>query len=109
MTEQPINWSDAAADTYTHLTSVKRVYPQKAMLSVVDDLATSASVSRADLVGRHEPSDLITTTLAHVTTAIHGPGTIPKSGGWYAVTQTPTTYHVDPGFAAAWKHKRNLK
>jgi hypothetical protein len=78
------------------------------MLSVIDDLAMKGSATRKELITKHAPYDLIQTTLGHVTTAIHGPGSVPIVDGWYRTTESPYTYHVHPGFAAAWKAKRKL-
>jgi hypothetical protein len=109
MTKTISSWDDAAADAFTHLNERKRNYPKKTMLSFLDELVMKGSATQAEMVEKHGPLDLIATTLGHVTTAIHGPGAVPKVGGWYSTTLSPHTYHVDPGFVAAWKAKRRLK
>jgi hypothetical protein len=101
------DWDEAADNAYTHLHERKREFPIRSMLKVIDDLAVRGTVTQDDMVAKHGPVDFIATTLGHVTTAVHGKGTVPKVGGWYRTT-TPHTYHVHPEFAAAWKKKRRL-
>jgi hypothetical protein len=59
-------------------------------------------------MAKHGSADFIATTLGHVTTAIHGNGSVPKEGGWYTTTSNPHTYLVSSDFIAAWKKKRRL-
>ncbi len=103
-----IVWADKAANVFSRINERKRVYSIKSMLSVIDDLAMKGSATREELIKKHAPYDLIQTTLGHVTTAIHGPGSVPIVDGWYRTTESPYTYHVHPGFAAAWNAKRKL-
>jgi hypothetical protein len=102
------NWQDAADDVYTYLHERKRTFTPKAMLAVIDDLAVHGSVTKDDMVARHGTDDFISTTLGHVTTALHGKGPVP-SGGWYSTTKNPHTYVIHPDFAEAWKKKRRLQ
>jgi hypothetical protein len=102
------SWDDAAADTYTYLNERKREYSTKSMLSVIDDLAVRGSAIQEEMIQKHGHADFIATTLGHVTTAVHGKGSVPKEGGWYRTTPNPHTYHIHPSFADAWKKKRRL-
>lgn len=78
------------------------------MLALIDDLAICGSATQAEVLEAHGKEDFVATTLGHITTAVHGPGNVPKVGGWYTSTALPLTYHVNPEFAAAWKMKRRL-
>jgi hypothetical protein len=107
MTREVTDWQDAADDAYTYLHEHKRVFPAKAMWAVIDDLAMHGSVTQTDMIARHGTADFIATTLGHVTTALHGKGSVPP-GGWYSTSRDPHTYIIHPAFAEAWKKKRRL-
>jgi hypothetical protein len=102
------DWNDAAADAYSHLNERKREYYKQAMWSLLDELAMRESATQEQMMEKHKDADFIETTLGHVTTAVHGPGRVPKEGGWYRVTPDPHTYHIHSAFAEAWKAKRRL-
>lgn len=97
-------WRDAAADAYTNLTRVTRVYPKAKMLAVVDDLCLHGSVTQSELCDRHGIQDFISTSVGHVTVAVHGKGKVPEEGGWYR--KLGRTYHVHPAFVLAWNRRR---
>jgi hypothetical protein len=108
MSRQVADWSAAADDAYSFLNERKRTFAKPKMWKLIDDLAVKQSVTQEQLLTTHGDVDFIATTIGLVTTAIHGPGTVPKEGGWYRVTLTPHTYHVNDAFAHAWKKKRRL-
>lgn len=103
------NWKDAADDAYSHLSERKRVHSLQKMLSFVDELAQREVATQEKMMQLHGDADFLATTLGHVTTAIHGAGSVPKAGGWYRTTLDPHTYYITPEFAAAWRAKRRLQ
>lgn len=103
-----VDWTKAADDVHSHLTSHERTYDLGEMLSFVDDVAVLGLVDRDALVKKYGKSDFVDTTLGHVTTAVHGGGKVPKDGGWYSVGEPGHTYSVHPKFAQAWRQKRGL-
>jgi hypothetical protein len=102
------DWEDAAADAYSCLNERPREYSKQAMWSLLDELAMRESATQEQMMEKHKNADFIATTLGHVTTAVHGPGSVPKEGGWYRVTSDPHTYHIHAKFATAWRAKRRL-
>ena len=108
MTRTESEWKDAADDTNTYFNERKRSFDAKHMLLVIDDLAMRGAATQAELVEKHGTPDFIATTLGHVTTAIHGKGSVPAQDGWYSATDNPRTYRINPLFASAWKLKRRL-
>jgi hypothetical protein len=102
------DWKDAADDAYSHISERPRGYDTKKSLILLDDLTQRGQATQEEMIAAHGHSDFIATVLGHVTVAVHGPGYVPKSGGWYASTSNPTAYVVNPRFAEAWKTKRRL-
>lgn len=108
MSREVKNWDDAAADVFSHLNEKKREFSLKNSLSLLDDLCLRGSASEDDLIQKHGHADFIRTILGHVTTAVHGKGSVPKQNGWYQTTASPHGYLVHPSFVEAWKRKRRL-
>jgi hypothetical protein len=102
------DWNAAAEDARTALNERRREFPIPKMMSVIDELSIVGSAAKTDMIGKHGHADFIATTLGHVTVAVHGPGNVPTSGGWYHLTRNPDTYNLHPEFAAAWKKMRRL-
>ena len=103
------DWGAAAENAQTHLKKSGRVYSAKGMLSVIDDMAILGTVTQEYLINKHGPADMIATTLGHVTTEVHGRGSVPTEGGWYGASANPLTYSIRPEFAREWKLLRRLR
>ncbi len=96
------DWPERVVAAMAHLEKGRRVYSATDSLTVIDDVV--AGLDRAEIEEKNGfKSDLIATALGHVTTAIHGSGTVPPlaEGGWYE--RKNNLYAVAPGFAAAWQ------
>jgi hypothetical protein len=100
-----VDWKKGAADAINNFRERKRVYPAEFSLLLIDYLVERQVVHIEELHKFLAP-DFIETTLGHVTTPVHGPGSIPKVGGWYARDEVAGSYRVNPAFAEAWKAER---
>lgn len=103
-----LDWALAAEDANTYLGDGKRAFPPHKMRAFVDDLVMLRTATQSELQIKYGSENFIATTLANVTTAVHGGGAVPKVGGWYSVAGNPLTYTVSNEFASAWKSKRRL-
>lgn len=101
-----MDWDAATEDARTHIRERTRTFPATMMLALVDKLCLDGQVTQQDLLAIAPSTDAIGTTLGHVTTAVHGSGSVPE-GGWYSRPQRYYTVH--PGFAAAWIKLRRLQ
>jgi hypothetical protein len=108
MTRTGCDWDDAATDVVSYFHERTRTFNKNQMLAVIDDLALRETVTQAEMIQKHGSPDFIATTVGHVTTAIHGRGSVPKQDGWYQTADNPHTYYVNPAFAAAWRARRRL-
>jgi hypothetical protein len=100
-----VDWDKGAAEAIKNFRERKRVYPSEFSILLVDYLVEREVVQIEDLVKFLKP-DFIETTLGHVTTPVHGPGSVPKIGGWYSRDEADRVYRVNPAFAEAWKAAR---
>jgi hypothetical protein len=100
------DWKTGAATAIKNFVDRKRVYPSQFSLLLVDYLVEH-EVVKIDELYRFLTSDFVETTLGHVTTPVHGPGSVPEVGGWYERDNEQGVYRVHPDFAAAWKSARN--
>lgn len=95
------DWSDKVQATLDRLGKGKRVYPVGESLKLIDFFAQKGIATEAEMQ-RYGSVDFIRTTLGHVTTAVHGKGSVPLEGGWYHHDFPSATYTIAPGFAKAW-------
>jgi hypothetical protein len=100
-----MDWHKGAAEAIKNFRERKRVYPAEFSLLLVDYLV-ECEVVKFDELQKFLKPDFIETTLGHVTTPVHGPGSVPKVGGWYSRDETEAAYRVNPEFAKAWKAER---
>jgi hypothetical protein len=99
------DWKNGAAEAIKNFRERKRVYPAEFSLLLIDYLVERETVKIEELYKFLTP-DFIETTLGHVTTPVHGPGSVPKVGGWYSRDEVAGLYRVNPAFAEAWKVER---
>ena len=100
-----VDWNEGAATAIKNFKNKKRVYPTEFSLLLIDYLVERKTVSISELCKFLTP-DFIETTFGHVTTPVHGPGGVPKIGGWYARDEIKGIYLVYPEFVLAWKAQR---
>ena len=100
-----VDWNQGAAEAIKNFRERKRVYPSEFSLLLIDYLVEHEAVKIEELY-KFLTSDFIETTLGHVTTPVHGPGSVPKVGGWYSRDEVAGLYCVNPTFAQAWKAER---
>jgi hypothetical protein len=100
-----VDWKKGVADAIKNFCERKRVYPAEFSLLLIDYLVKHEAV-RIEELHKFLTTDFIETTLGHVTTPVHGPGSVPKVGGWYTRDEDAGLYRVDPTFAKAWKAER---
>jgi hypothetical protein len=100
-----VDWKKGAAKAIRNFRERKRVYPGEFSLLLVDYLVERGVVSIEELYKFLTP-DFIETTLGHVTTPVHGPGSVPEIEGWYSRDDVASVYRVNPAFAEAWKAER---
>lgn len=99
------DWTKLVEAAIAHLEKGGRIYPTTSSLTVIDDVASG--LGPAAIAEKNGfKTDLIETALGHVTTAVHGGGSVPPlaSGGWYE--RKDDAYVVASGFAVAWKEVR---
>jgi hypothetical protein len=100
------DWKKGVETAIENFEEKKRVYPSSFCLALVDYLVDHEVVKIADL-HKFLTSDFIETTLGHVTVPVHGPGSVPKVGGWYHRDEDTGVYEINPEFAVAWKVARS--
>jgi hypothetical protein len=108
-------WNETAAVALANLQKEGRVYSSAAAIKLIDFLSiqrvnfeTDVRSYAAEKLGQSETRDFVMTTLGHVTTAVHGGGSVPDPGGWYFHDSRTGTYVLDRGFSAAWRELRKL-
>lgn len=99
------DWPKLVQRAMERLEKGGRVYPAASSLIVIDDVVEGLGPTAIAQKNHFKP-DLIQTALGHVTTAVHGPGSVPSlaDGGWYE--RKGDSYVVAEGFASAWKDSR---
>jgi hypothetical protein len=102
-----VNWELGVAEAIKNFHERKRVYPAEFSLTLIDYLVEH-EVTKFDELHKFLTTDFIMTTLGHVTTPVHGPGSVPKVGGWYSRDEAAQTYRINPAFMEAWKAGRRL-
>jgi len=100
-----VDWKSGAANAIKNFHERKRVYPAEFSLALIDYLVKH-EVVKFDELHNFITIDFIITTLGHVTVPVHGPGSVPKVGGWYVRDETAQTYRINPEFANAWSAAR---
>ena len=100
------DWDAAAENAITHFKSGKRVFTPASMLALIDGLCAGGQVHRDDILRSGRTADEIMTIVGHVTTAVHGKGSVPP-GGWYR--KEGPVYVVNPAFSEAWRQRRPFK
>jgi hypothetical protein len=89
-----------------------RVFTFDQFARLIDYLAVHKVVPRQDLLNQAvrikggDGVDFVKTTLARVTTPVHGKGNVPDPGGWYFHDDKMDVYVMDRGFSAAWRNAR---
>lgn len=97
-----MDWIAAADQARKHLGARKRTFTEAQSLALIDDFAERGTATAAEMQ-QHGSADMVGTILGHVTTSVHGGGSVPAAGGWYRKNAAGTVYVIDPGFAEAWK------
>lgn len=97
-----MDWTAAAHRARHHLGARKRTFSEAQSLELIDFFAEHGTVTSAQMQ-QHGSADFVGTILGHVTTAVHGGGSVPKAGGWYRTEAAGSVYVIDPGFAEACK------
>ncbi len=75
-----MDWTAAAHRARHHLGARKRTFSEAQSLELIDFFAEHGTVTSARMQ-QHGSADFVGTILGHVTTAVHGGGSVPK-GGW---------------------------
>ncbi|CAA2138773.1 hypothetical protein [Methylobacterium bullatum] len=96
-----MDWNAKVQATLDHFGSRKRVYPVNQSLKLIDFFAQKATATEEEMQS-YGTAVFVGTILGHVTTAVHGKGSVPLEGGWYRHDFPSATYTIAPGFAKAW-------
>jgi hypothetical protein len=101
------DWNKGVDLAIKNFNEKTRVYPSDFSLLLVDYLVLHNPVP-IDWLHKFLTEDFISTTLGHVTTPVHGSGSVPKVGGWYSRDDGANVYNVNFEFATAWKIARGI-
>ena len=99
------DWDAKVRDVLGHFGSRKRTFSIDQSLKLIDFFAQKGTASKEEMQA-HGSANFVLTIFGHVTTAVHGPGSLPREGGWYRHPPGDSPYIIDTGFSAAWLKAR---